>query len=120
VPEVLRLRRFWILYVLWIAGCVLLFLLMQALEMEDPSRKRDRVRSEVAGEIALRLVQGRDPARYARHEVVNVAWAREREVARDARWIVLLDEAPRSGLDEAVVVELDPQGEPIRVRRVFR
>jgi hypothetical protein len=105
---------------LWIAGCVLLFLLMQALEMEDPSRRRDRIRSEVAGEIALRLVQQRDPARFAGYEVVNVAWAREKEVAPDARWIVLLDEAVRSGLEEAVVVELEPQGKPIRIREVFR
>jgi hypothetical protein len=120
VPKANRLPRFWILYLLWIAGCALLFLLMQALEMEDPSRRRDRVSSETAGEIALRLLENRDPARYGEYEVVNVAWAREREVAPDARWIVLLDRQARSGLDDAVVVELEPRGKPVRIRRVFR
>ena len=88
--------------------------------MEDPSRRRDRVLSDVAGEIALRLLQDRDPERFARYEVVNVAWAREKEVAPDARWIVLVDDAARSGLDDALVVELEPRGKPIRIRKVFR
>jgi hypothetical protein len=113
-------RRFWVLYVVWIGGCALLFLLMQALEMEDPSRRRDRILSDEAGRIALALMVERDAARYRAYEVVNVAWSREREVAPDERWIVLLDTAVRSGLDDAVVVELDPMGKPIRVRRVFR
>jgi hypothetical protein len=120
VSEARRLPRFWILYLAWIAGCALLFLLMQALEMEDPSRRRDRVSSETAGEIALRVLEREDAARYAGYEIVNVAWAREREVAPDARWIVLLDRPERSGLDEAIVVEVEPRGGPIRMRKVFR
>ncbi len=88
--------------------------------MEDPSRRRDRVSSETAGEIALAILERQDPARFAGYEVVNVAWAREREVSPDARWIVLLDHHPRTALDEAIVVELEPRGKPVRIRKVFR
>lgn len=87
--------------------------------MEDPSRRRDRISNRAAGERALRLLQDRDAERFGEYEVVNVAWAREREISEQARWVVLLDRG-RTGLDEAIVVEMDRAGKPIRIREVYR
>ncbi|HVR42465.1 MAG TPA: hypothetical protein VMS56_03380 [Thermoanaerobaculia bacterium] len=111
---------FWFLYPLWICICALLFAALQAVDVEDPSRRDDRILSREAGRIALRILRGRDADRFADYDVVNVAWARPREVAADPRWIVLLDRNPRTGLEEALVIELEPRGELIRIREVFR
>lgn len=87
--------------------------------MEDPSRRPDRISSQAAGERALELLLERDAARFREYDVVNVAWAREREIAEESRWVVLLDRG-RTGFDDAIVVELDRTGKPIRIRSVYR
>ncbi|MGH9456652.1 MAG: hypothetical protein ACRD2J_03320 [Thermoanaerobaculia bacterium] len=113
-------RRFWIFYPVWIGFCLLLFLVLQRMNVDDPSRPQNRIRSAVAGEIAVRILERNDP-RFAGYEVVNVAWARPGEVGPDPRWIVLADSATRTALDKAVVVELEPRaGRLIRIREVFR
>ena len=114
-------RHFGLFYFLWIVACALLFLILQRIDLDDPVNPRDRISSDRAGEIALSLVRRQNAAAYAYYHVVNVAWARPREAGPDPRWIVLLDTKQRSGLDQAVVVELEPlSGRVIRIREVFR
>lgn len=112
-------RRFWFVYPAWIGLCALLFFLLQ--DVKDPSKPANRIPSDRAGEIALQILRDRDPEKYASYEVVNVAWSRPRETGPESRWVVLLDERVRSGLDRAIVVELEPRtGRLIRVRDVIR
>ena len=106
----MRDYRFPLLYAAWIVFCALLFALLRG--AEDPSRREGRIPSVEAGEIALRQLNR--PG----YEVVQVAWARAGEGAPEPRWVVLLDRDPRSGLREAVVVELRAEdGRPIRMRK---
>lgn len=97
-------RRFRLLYVCWLLLCAILFIALRG--AEDPSRRRDRIDDDIAGQIATRVLRSTS-SRYAGYEVVNTALARTREVGRPMRWIVLLDRRPRTALREAVVVELD-------------
>jgi hypothetical protein len=108
-------RHFWVLYVLWIVLCAGLFLILQP--TEEQAARSNRLPSKTAGEIAQQIVRKSDPERWGGHDVVNVAYSREGEAGPEARWIVLLDRQPRSGLAEAVVVELEPAtGALIRIR----
>jgi hypothetical protein len=108
-------RHFWVLYVLWILFCGALFLILQPTEEE--AARSTRLPSRSAGEIAQQIVRKSNPERWGGHDVVNVAYSREGEAGPEARWIVLLDRQPRSGLEEAVVVELEPvTGALIRIR----
>lgn len=110
-------RRFWVVYPLWIVFCALLFLALR--DVEDPSRPGDRIHNEEAGRMALAALYQADPIRYAHYTVVNVAYARPGEAGPSARWVVLADRAPRTGLREAVVVELDASsGEVLTIRAV--
>lgn len=109
-------RRSWLLYVLWIALCAVLFFALRGLE--DPSRPKGRVLSLDAGRRAMRALTDRDPARYRDYEVVHVARARAGEGGAEDRWIVLCDRVPHSGLRDAVVVELDREsGALLRIRK---
>lgn len=106
----MRDYRFPLLYAAWIVFCAILFLLLRG--AEDPSRREGRILSVEAGQIALRAL---DRPGY---EVVQVAWARAGEGAPEERWVVLLDKMPRTGLREAVVVELRAEdGRLIRMRK---
>ncbi|HYM62334.1 MAG TPA: hypothetical protein VEZ11_15735 [Thermoanaerobaculia bacterium] len=108
-------RRWWWLYVGWIAICGVLFVALSG--AEDPSRRRDRILSDEAGTRALAILQKNDRARYRDYEVIHVAYAGKGEGAAEARWTVLCDRDPRSGLREAVVVELDAKdGRVLRIR----
>ena len=108
-----RPRRWWPLYLSWIALCALLFLVLS--NAEDPSRPEGRILSVDAGVRARSLAASRG---FAGYEVVHVARARAGEGGARSRWIVLLDRVPRTSLREAIVVELDESsGELLRIRR---
>jgi hypothetical protein len=98
-------RRSWWLYPAWIALCGVLFFALRG--AEDPSRKHDRLLNTEAGEKAIAILHTRDPLRYSDYEVVHVAWAAKGEGGEANRWVVLCDHAKRSGLHNAVVVELE-------------
>jgi len=85
-------RRYWLLYPLWILICAMLFLAMRG--REDPSRRPGRILSNDAAVRALAALHR--PG----YEAVHVA-------GEGNRWIVLCDRVPHTGLQEAVVVELD-------------
>ena len=106
----MRDYRFPLLYVSWIVLCAVLFGLLRG--AEDPSRPQGRILNNDAGRIALEA-WGKPG-----YEVVQVAWARAGEGAAEERWVVLLDKAPRTGLREAVVVELRAaDGALLRMRK---
>jgi hypothetical protein len=108
-----RPRRWWPLYLGWIALCAVLFFALAGLE--DPSRPKGRILSIDAGERALAVARGRG---YRGYEVVHAARARRGEGAPEDRWVVLLDKVPHTRLREAVVVELDVvEGRLLRIRR---
>ncbi|MEA2491376.1 MAG: hypothetical protein QOH21_3168 [Acidobacteriota bacterium] len=111
-----RPRRFWPLYLAWIALCAILFLALDGLE--DPSRPEGRILSIEAGTRALAVARARGLAGY---EVVHVARARAGEGGAADRWVVLLDSVPHTSLARAVVVELrTSDGRVLGVRRVQR
>ena len=94
-------RRFTFVYVAWIALCAALFAALS--HAEDPSRHRDRILSNDAGTRAVAIAAQRG---YRGYEAVHVAYAGRGEGGREARWVVLLDRVPHSGMKEAVVIEL--------------
>lgn len=113
MPMMRRPRRWWPLYLSWIAFCALLFVALA--DAEDPSRPQGRILSVDAGARARAIAAGRG---YAGYEVVHVARARAGEGAAVSRWVVLLDRVPRSSLREAIVVELDEStGALLTIRR---
>ena len=104
-----RPRRFWPLYIGWIALCAALFFALRTLD--DPARPRGRVLSNDAGARAVAEARARG---FRGYEVVHVAGA-------GGRWLVLLDRTPHTGLREAIVVELDAAtGELVRMRKPVR
>jgi hypothetical protein len=113
MPMMRRPRRWWPLYVSWIAFCAFLFLALS--NAEDPSRPQGRILSVDAGIRARAIAAERG---YAGYEVVHVARARAGEGAAVSRWVVLLDRTPRTALREAIVVELDETtGALLTIRR---
>jgi hypothetical protein len=109
-------RRYAAIYVSWIALCAVLFFALQG--REDPSRRRGRILSNEAGERAVALLRGRDPARFAGYDAVHVAWAGRNEAGSANRWIVLCDRTKRTALRDAVVVELRGEdGALLAIRR---
>jgi hypothetical protein len=114
-----RPRRFWPLYLVWIAICAVLFFALRG--AEDPSRRRGRILPSDAGRRALAELQKQEPETYRSYEVVHVAYAREGEGAPEKRWIVLTDNVPRTALRDAVVVELRAEdGSLLRIRKPVR
>ena len=108
-----RPRRWWPLYVGWIALCALLFFALGGLE--DPSRPRGRLLSIDAGLRARAIARERG---FRDYEVVHVARARRGEGGTEDRWVVLLDQVPRTSLRAAVVVELsEGDGTLLRLRK---
>lgn len=103
IPRVLR--RYWLLYPLWIVLCAVLFLAF--LHREDPSRRTGRMLSDDAAARAVAILRN-DPLRFRDYEAVHVAWAPRGEGGGTTdRWVVLCDRVPHTALREAVVVELD-------------
>ena len=106
-------RRFWLLYLAWIALCAILFFALRGLE--DPARPKGRILSIEAGQRALDIARAQGLRGY---EVVHVARARAGEGGGEDRWVVLLDRVPHSRLKEAVVVELGVEdGQLLRIRK---
>jgi hypothetical protein len=111
-----RPRRWWPLYLGWLALCAILFVALSG--AEDPSRPKGRILSIEAGSRALTIAKQRGLTGY---EVVHVARARAGEGAPEDRWVVLLDQVPHTRLQRAVVVELDvASGRLLRVRKPHR
>jgi len=107
--------RFGLVYAGWIALCAVLFAGLSG--AEDPSRRRDRILSNDAGVRAAALAARQDP-RWRGYEPVHVAYAGRGEGGREARWVVLLDRVPHTGLRDAIVVELRASdGALLTVRR---
>jgi len=93
------IRRYSLLYPAWILVCAVLFLALRG--ADDPSRRRGRILSNDAANIALRIVR-RQP-QFRGYEVVHVT-----DPGRDTnRWLVLCDRVPHTALRDAIVVELD-------------
>ena len=94
-------RRFSLLYAAWFLVCAILFVALRG--AEDPSRRKDRILSNDAAARAVTIAAQRG---YRGYEAVHVAYAGRGEGGREARWVVLLDRVPHSGMKTAVVVEL--------------
>jgi hypothetical protein len=109
---------YWPLYIAWIAFCAVLFMVLRG--ADDPSRRGDRIIPAEAGRIAVETLQARDPERFRDYHAVHAGWARAGEGAPERRWVVLTDRVPHSGLREAVVVELRPDGTLLRIRKPAR
>jgi hypothetical protein len=108
-----RPRRWWPLYVGWVALCALLFFALGGLE--DPSRPKGRLLSIDAGLRARAIARERG---FRDYEVVHVARARRGEGGTEDRWVVLLDQVPHTSLRAAVVVELaEDSGNLLLLRR---
>ena len=108
-----RPRRWWPVYLAWIALCAVLFVALS--DLEDPSRPKGRILSIEAGQRALAVARDRG---YRGYEVVHVARARRGEGAPEDRWVVLLDKVPHTRLREAVVIELAVEdGTLLRLRK---
>lgn len=111
-----RPRRWWPLYLGWVALCAILFLAFAGLE--DPSRPKGRILSIDAGNRALAIAMRQGLRDYS---VVHVARARKGEGGEEDRWVVLLDRDPHTRLDEAVVIELAVEdGRLLRMRNPVR
>jgi hypothetical protein len=99
-------RRYWLLYPAWILLCALLFFAMR--NREDPSRRPGRILSNDAAVRALAILHR--PG----YEAVHIA-------GEGNRWVVLCDRVPHSGLEDAVVVELDStDGHLVTIRQPIR
>ncbi|HEU4889397.1 MAG TPA: hypothetical protein VFV49_16040 [Thermoanaerobaculia bacterium] len=111
-----RPRRWWPLYLGWIALCAILFLALAGLE--DPSRPKGRILSIDAGNRALAVARQQGLRDYS---VVHVARALKGEGGEEDRWVVLLDHDPHTRLDDAVVIELAVEdGRVLRMRKPLR
>jgi hypothetical protein len=107
------IRRPSLAYAAWTLFCATLFFALG--DLEDPSRPTGRILSNEAARRALAVARERG---LREHEVVHVAHARAGEGGAEARWVVLVDRVPHSGLREAVVIELRAgDGALIRIRR---
>lgn len=107
--------RFWVVYLVWILLCAGLFAATR--DMEDPSRRSDRISNLNAGIRATRLLRSAFPGQFTGHVVTHIASSRSGELGPEARWVVLFDSPSRPGLEGAVVVELRARdGSLIRIR----
>jgi hypothetical protein len=93
-------------YPVWIGFCAILFLLLRG--APDPSRPADAFWTEKAAEISLEALR-RDPSgRFDEYEILHVARVRRGELTMEGpRLLVLADHRRRSGLREAVLLELE-------------
>jgi hypothetical protein len=106
-------RRFWLLYIGWIALCAILFVVLGG--AEDPARPKGRILSLDAGRRALAIARANGLVDY---EVVHVARARAGEGGAGERWVVLVDRASHTGLRDAVVIEMRADdGEVLVIRK---
>ena len=104
ITSTVALRRsqvFFGVYVLWIAICAILFVVLR--HAEDPSRRAGRILSNDAGTLAVLILRQRGLRDY---EAVHVAYAGRGEGGSENRWVVLCDRVPHTALRDALVVEL--------------
>jgi hypothetical protein len=121
IPAIIRgvrpanfLRRYFrVLYVAWILVCVISVVALR--NRPDPSRAGTELDSDAAARRAVAILQTVDGSRFRGYDVATVAYARTGELGGQSRWIVLCDRVERTGLSDAVVVELSPDG-----RRLLR
>lgn len=107
--------RFWVVYLLWILLCAGLFAATR--NMQDPSRRSDRISNVDAGIRATGLLRAAFPGQLTEHVVTHVAASRSGELGPESRWVVLFDAPSRPGLEGAMVVELRARdGSLIRIR----
>jgi hypothetical protein len=99
-----RNQRIGIACALWVAICGGLVVALD--NAPDPSRRRDRILSNDAGRIAVAEMRRRDAARFRDYEAVHVANAPRSGGRSEAKWIVLVDRVPHTGLRDAFIVEL--------------
>lgn len=95
---------YWLVYPLWIAICAALFVAFR--ELPDPTKRTDRVSNDEARERASAALAFADAVRFRDYEIVHVSIAKRNEVASEPHWLVLFDRRERTGLRDAVVVEL--------------
>ena len=109
----------WLLYIVWIAVCGILFVALRG--AEDPSRRPGRILSNDAGDLAVAVLrQTIARATPATKPFTSRTRARGR-AGGVARWVVLCDRVPHSALRDAVVVELDAQdGSLLTIRKPVR
>jgi len=109
-------RSFLWLYPAWIAVCAILFVALRG--SDDPSRRGGRILNVEAGSRAVAYLRARDAARYRDYEPVHIAWAPAGEGGSANRWVVLCDKHAHTGLQEAMVVEVDGKdGHVLGVRK---
>ncbi len=112
----MRNLTFGIACAVWVALCGGLFVALR--DAPDPSRRTDRILSNDAGRIAIESMRQRDRVRFRDYEPVHVAHAPRSHGRGEARWIVLIDRVPHTGLREAFIVELRASdGKVLGVRR---
>ena len=111
-----RNLTFGIACAVWVAVCGGLVVALD--DAPDPSRRKGRILSNDAGRIALEVMRGRDGARFRDYEAVHVAHAPRSGGRSEARWIVLVDRVPHTGLRQAFIVELRASdGKVLTVRK---
>ena len=109
--------RYGVLYAAWILLCALLFWTFRG--MTDSSSRSDRIPNTEASARALQILRANDPARFRDYTAAHTAFAPSAEVGSPSRWIVLCDRRERSGLRDALVVELDSKtGALLRIRTI--
>jgi hypothetical protein len=85
----------------------------------DPSRAGTELDSDAAARRAVAILNSVDSARFHDYGVATVAYAKTGELKGESRWIVLCDRVERTGLADAVVVELSANGRRLlRLRHV--
>ena len=87
-----------------------------------PFAERDQpITMEVASEIAIEELRAVDPDRYEDYVVLNAAYSKSGELGLEPRWIVLCDDIDRTGLREAVAMDIDSEtGRVLRIRKGLR
>jgi hypothetical protein len=97
---------YWLTYPVWIGFCAILFLMLRG--APDPSRPLDAFWTETAIEVSLEALRSEPSGRFDDYEIIHVARARRGELTMEGpRLLVLADRRMRSGLREAVVLELE-------------
>jgi hypothetical protein len=116
-PSAVSTRHYWLAYPTWIVLCAALFFSLG--HIGNPARRSDRIDDDRATAIALAHLRRVEPVRFADYEVVHVTYARKGEASSDSRWLILCDARERSGMRDAVIVELSARdGSVIDLRQM--
>lgn len=88
---------------LWLAGCTTAFVFLRG--ASDPAAPRGRIDEGRAGSEAITALSA---SRGGAWSVVNAAPVSDRDPVRH-RWIVLCDRPGRTGMRQALVVDIDAE-----------